>query len=130
MRRRSASSVRSSGRRRVESARSHRYVERSLSACSGMSRPGTAPASRSRIEQAEEPTRIEPVERQEASLEKKDMVMPIGGAEIEEATSVHEEEQGGKQGYCCHAAFKKNCGTVTALTQKLFHALLSTTDIA
>lgn len=89
MRRRSASSVRSSGRRRVESARSHRYVERSLSACSGMSRPGTAPASRSRIEQAEEPTRIEPVER----LETKDMVMSLGGAEIEEATSVHEEEQ-------------------------------------
>ena len=108
MRRRSASSVRSSGRRRVESARSHRYVERSLSACSGMSRPGTAPASRSRIEQAEEPTRIEPVERQEAYLETKDMVMSLGGAEIEEATSVHEEEQGGKQGYCCHASFKKN----------------------
>ena len=73
-----------------------------------MSRPGTAPASRSRIEQAEEPTRIEPVERQEAYLETKDMVMSLGGAEIEEATSVHEEEQGGKQGYCCHASFKKN----------------------
>lgn len=102
MRRRSASSMRSSGRRRVESARSHRYVERSLSACSGMSRPGTAPASRSRVEQAEEPSRIEPVERQEASLETKDMVTPIGGAEIEEATSVHEDEQGRHQGHCRH----------------------------
>lgn len=130
MRRRSASSVRSSGRKRVESARSHRYVERSLSACSGMSRPGTAPASRSRIEQAEEPARFEPVGRQEASLETKDMVMPTGGAEIEEATSVHEEEQGRKQGYCCHASFEKNCARVTALTQKLFHTLLSTTYIA
>jgi len=93
MRRRSASSIRYSGRRRVESARNHRYVERSLSACSGMSRPGTAPASRSRVEQAEEPSRIEPVERQEASLETKDMVTLIGGTEIEEATSVHEDEQ-------------------------------------
>jgi len=60
-----------------------------------MSRPGTAPASRSRVEQAEEPSRIEPVKRQEAALETKDMVTPIGGAEIEEASSVHEEEQGG-----------------------------------
>ncbi|KAL9957087.1 hypothetical protein ACROYT_G038679 [Oculina patagonica] len=93
MRRRSASSIRSSGRRRVESARSHRYVERSLSACSGMSRPGTAPASRSRVEQAEEPNGVELVERQEASLEDKDLVTPINGAEVEEATSVHEEEQ-------------------------------------
>lgn len=93
MRRRSASSIRSSGRRRVESARTHRYVERSLSACSGMSRPGTAPASRSRVEQGEEPSRFELVERQEAALETKDKVMPIGGAEIEEATSVHEDEQ-------------------------------------
>ena len=92
--------MRSSGRRRVESARTHRYVERSLSACSGMSRPGTAPASRSRVEQGEEPSRIEPVERQEAALETKDMVIPIGGAEIEEATSVHEDEQGVLQGPC------------------------------
>lgn len=94
MRRRSASSIRSSGRRRVESARSNRYVERSLSACSGMSRPGTAPASRSRVQQVEEPNGVELVERQEASLEAKDLVTPINGAEIEEATSVHEEEQG------------------------------------
>lgn len=98
MRRRSASSIRSSGRRRVESARSNRYVERSLSACSGMSRPGTAPASRSRIEHTEEPSSIERVERQEASLETtKDMVTPLNGAEIEEATSVHEDEQGNKK---------------------------------
>lgn len=94
MRRRSASSIRSAGRRRVESARSQRYVERSLSACSGMSRPGTAPASRSRAEPADEPSSIERVERQEASLETKDVVTPINGAEIEEATSVHEDEQG------------------------------------
>ena len=105
MRRRSASSMRSSGRRRVESARTHRYVERSLSACSGMSRPGTAPASRSRVEQGEEPSRIEAVERQEAALETKDMVIPIGGAEIEEATSVHEDEQGKHQGPCRIVSF-------------------------
>lgn len=105
MRRRSASSIRYSGRRRVESARNHRYVERSLSACSGMSRPGTAPASRSRVEQAEEPSRIEPVERQEASLETKDMVTLIGGTEIEEATSVHEDEQGGNQSPCRRVSF-------------------------
>lgn len=105
MRRRSASSIRSSGRRRVESARTHRYVERSLSACSGMSRPGTAPASRSRVERGEEPSRFELVERQEAALETKDMVMPIGGAEIEEATSVHEDEQGELQGPCRHISF-------------------------
>ena len=92
--------MRSSGRRRVESARTHRYVERSLSACSGMSRPGTAPASRSRVEQGDELSRIEPVERQEAVLETKDMVVPIGGAEIEEATSVHEDEQCELQGPC------------------------------
>lgn len=49
MRRRSASSTRSSGRRRIDSARSQRYVERSLSACSGMSRPSTAPG-RTRLE--------------------------------------------------------------------------------
>ena len=66
-----------------------------------MSRPGTAPASRSRVEQVVEPSRIEPVQRQEASLEK-DMVTPIGGAEIEEATSVHEDEQGGHRGHCFH----------------------------
>lgn len=65
-----------------------------------MSRPGTAPASRSRVEQGEEPSRIEPVERQEDALETKDMVIPIGGAEIEEATSVHEDEQGVLQGPC------------------------------
>lgn len=52
MRRRSASSIRSSGRRRVESARTQRYVERSFSACSGMSRPRTAP-NRSRLERAQ-----------------------------------------------------------------------------
>ena len=94
MRRRSASSIRSSGRRRVESARGQRYVERSLSACSGMSRPSTAPASRGRIEQVGEPVRVERVQRQEATLESKDEVAPINGAEIEEASSVHEEEQG------------------------------------
>ena len=94
MRRRSASSIRSSGRRRVESARGQRYVERSLSACSGMSRPSTAPASRGRIEQVGEPVRVERIQRQEATLESKDEVAPINGAEIEEATSVHEEEQG------------------------------------
>ncbi|KAJ7340193.1 hypothetical protein OS493_002924 [Desmophyllum pertusum] len=92
MRRRSASSIRSSGRRRVESARSQRNVERSLSACSGMSRPGTAPPSRNRVEQVEEPSQVE---REEATLEtKEDIAIPINGAnatEIEEATSVHEE---------------------------------------
>ena len=67
-----------------------------------MSRPATAPASRGRVEQAEEPSKIELVERQEASLETKDMVMPIGDVEIEEATSVHEEQQGGKQSHCHH----------------------------
>lgn len=115
--------MRSSGRRRVESARTHRYVERSLSACSGMSRPGTAPASRSRVEQGEEPSRIEPVERQEAALETKDMVIPIGGAEIEEATSVHEDEQGELQGPCRFTFFFLFCGRVTALMHKLLSTL-------
>ena len=96
MRRRSASSIRSSGRRRVESARSQRNVERSLSACSGMSRPGTAPPSRNRVEQVEEPSQVE---REEATLEtKEDIAIPINGAnatEIEEATSVHEEPGNG-----------------------------------
>lgn len=56
-----------------------------------MSRPSTAPASRGRIEQ---PVRVERIQRQEATLESKDEVAPINGAEIEEASSVHEEEQG------------------------------------
>ncbi|XP_022780221.1 RING finger protein 157-like [Stylophora pistillata] len=93
MRRRSASSIRSSGKRRVESARGQRYVERSLSACSGMSRPSTAPVSRGRIEQVGEPASVERIQRQEATLESKDVVTMINSAEIEEATSVHEEEQ-------------------------------------
>lgn len=65
MRRRSASSIRSSGRRRVESARTQRYVERSISACSGMSRPRTAP-NRSRLERAQSsPGSARTVERRE-----------------------------------------------------------------
>ena len=107
----------------MESARTYRYVERSLSACSGMSRPGTAPASRSRVEQGEEPSRIEPVKRQEAALETKDMIIPIGGAEIEEATSVHEDEQGKHQGPCRLVSFCSFCSRVTALIHKLPNTL-------
>ena len=59
-----------------------------------MSRPGTAPASRSRFEQVEEANTVERVQRQEASIETKDIASSINGAEIEEATSVHEDEQG------------------------------------
>lgn len=59
-----------------------------------MSRPSTAPASRNRVEQVGEPDRVGQIQRQEATLESKDVVTPINCAEIEEATSVHEEEQG------------------------------------
>jgi len=77
MRRRSASSIRSSGRRRVDSARSQRYVERSLSACSGMSRPRTAP-SRSGLERAQS----NPVGRYEAQRSEQSL---SNGVDLEEA---------------------------------------------
>lgn len=113
MRRRSASSIRSSGRRRVDSARSQRYVERSLSACSGMSRPATAP-SRSRLERAQsspaarmqarrgEQEGGQTVESEEtgagatARIPRKSAEIEDfhSGEEIEELTSVHDEGQG------------------------------------
>lgn len=88
MRRRSASSIRSSGKRRVDSARSQRYVERSLSACSGMSRPSTAP-SRTRLERAQSsPGRARVVERGEVQTRDGQVA---GGVELEEDHSVAQE---------------------------------------
>jgi len=108
MRRRSASSVRSSGRRRIDSARNHRYVECSLSACSGMSRPSSA-TGRSRLERVQSGTDRH-VESREAfsqgeargDTENAAVVfLPRRGEEIEEfrntvedLTSVHSEERG------------------------------------
>lgn len=110
MRRRSASSIRSSGRRRIDSARSQRYVERSLSACSGMSRPSTA-AGRSRLERASSATdrRVESREAFSQGEARGDTenaavdFLPRRDAEIEELknsrrleelTSAHSEEEG------------------------------------
>ncbi|KAK2571929.1 E3 ubiquitin-protein ligase MGRN1 [Acropora cervicornis] len=109
MRRRSASSIRSSGRRRIDSARSQRYVERSLSACSGMSRPSTA-AGRSRLERASSATdrRVESREAFSQGEARGDTentavdFLPRRDAEIEELknsrrleelTSAHSEER-------------------------------------
>ncbi|XP_015752852.1 PREDICTED: E3 ubiquitin-protein ligase MGRN1-like [Acropora digitifera] len=108
MRRRSASSIRSSGRRRIDSARSQRCVERSLSACSGMSRPSTA-AGRSRLERASSATdrRVESREAFSQGEARGDTenaavdFLPRRDAEIEELknsrrfeelTSAHSEE--------------------------------------
>lgn len=109
MRRRSASSIRSSGRRRIDSARSQRCVERSLSACSGMSRPSTA-AGRSRLERASSATdrRVESREANSQGEARGDTenaavdYLPRRDAEIEELknsrrleelTSAHSEER-------------------------------------
>lgn len=136
MRRRSASSIRSSGRRRVESARPQRYVERSFSACSGMSRPRTAP-NRSRLERAQSsPGSARTVERREtpggprdqapgnvqeqdhrierASEEDTTDRTPRRGANIEELKNGDEVEEltlvkDGEQGTCYKTAIVGAC---------------------